>query len=560
MRNLKRFAALVLCAALVMALGGCADRGGDFSLGAAVGEAPQTLDPIYAQRVSEQTIIAHLYENLMKLNVDADGQLTAVPGMAKSVDQEANADGTVTYTFRLRSAKWSDGRSVKAEDFIFAWQRLVDPASDSPYANLLQMVCGYDEARASGDMSLLQVTAKNDSTLVVTLKGSYDWFLTQVCTAPATSPLRKDKVPAMVRSDSAEAVEVAVTGDVRPWWDDVTALVGNGAYLISSYTEGESIQLTANQDHYYYGKQANPTEVTLYFGSAAQGAALYESGQADVAWPMTEEAYTLLSAEEDFSPTPTLSTYVMLFNISADPFRDQAIRQAVVKSLNRTAIAAAVGVTARAASALVPYGVPDSEAEDFRTCAGELVDTAPEQYEQDCADAMELLRQAGYESGADFGELRYLYVEEDGAAAAAEEVCTQLRRALRMQVMPAAVTEEELLTAIADGTFTLAGRNLTAHCNDAESFLLDWASHSENNLLGYENSAYDTLMSIIANAPDGTARLGCLHDAEELLMADAPLTPLYTTYTAWTVRETLTGVIRDPRGWFSFCGALRRQA
>ena len=123
-----------------------------------------------------------------------------------------------------------------------------------------------------------------------------------------------------------------------------------------------------------------------------------------------------------------------------------------------------------------------------------------------------------------------------------------------------AVTEEELLTAIAEGTFTLAGRNLTAHCNDAESFLLDWASHSENNLLGYENSAYDTLMSIIANAPDGTARLGCLHDAEELLMADAPLTPLYTTYTAWTVRETLTGVIRDPRGWFSFCGALRRQA
>ena len=75
MRNLQRFAALVLCAALVMALGGCADRGGDFSLGAAVGEAPQTLDPIYAQRVSEQTIIAHLYENLMKLNVDADGQL-----------------------------------------------------------------------------------------------------------------------------------------------------------------------------------------------------------------------------------------------------------------------------------------------------------------------------------------------------------------------------------------------------------------------------------------------------------------------------------------------------
>ena len=172
MQMLKRTAALLAATALCCTLlAGCTRDSDGLSLSAAVGSAPQTLDPIYAETVSEQTVLVHLYENLMRLSVDANGTTSAVSGMAKSVDSETNVDGTVTYTFRLRSAKWSDGRSVKAEDFIFAWQRLVDPASDSPYANLLQMVCGYDEARASGDMSLLQVTAKNESTLVVVLDG-----------------------------------------------------------------------------------------------------------------------------------------------------------------------------------------------------------------------------------------------------------------------------------------------------------------------------------------------------------------------------------------------------
>ena len=75
-------------------------------------------------------------------------------------------------------------------------------------------------------------------------------------------------------------------------------------------------------------------------------------------------------------------------------------------------------------------------------------------------------------------------------------------------------------------------------------------------MVGYENSAYDTLMSIIAAAEDGTARLGCLHDAEELLLADAPLAPLYTTVTGWELRDTLTGAVRDAQGWFSFAGVM----
>ena len=558
MRNLKRFAALTLFAALCLTcLTGCDTDGDAFSLSAAVGQAPQTLDPIYARQVSEQTVIVHLYENLMKRSVDAEGNVTSVYGMAKSVDQETNVDGSVTYTFRLRSARWSDGKAVKAEDFVYAWQRLADPASASPYAELMQVVCGYTQARKSGDMSLLQVTAKNDTTLIVNLTGNYDWFLSDVCTAPATVPLRRDKVPPPVK-EAAEAVEVAAAEE--EWWADAESLVGNGAYLVTEYDEGSALTLTANEEHYNHGKQNNPARITLRFADAAEGAALYENGDVDVLWPLTDEAYTARLGEEGFEPIPTLSTYTLLFNTAAYPFWDQTIAQAVVKALDREALAAAAGVTAQAAEALVPYGVPDSEEKDFRTCAGSLVDTAPELYAQNCVEAMDLLRNAGYESGADFGQLQYLYVDEGNAAAVAAELCRQLRSVLEMQITPCAVTEEELETAFAEKTFTVAAKNVTALCNDAECFLLDWASTSPNNVVGYANSAYDTLMSIIAGAPDGTARLGCLHDAEELLISDAALTPLYTTCTTWEVRQTLQGALRDARGWFSFAGVTQRQA
>ena len=129
----KRLAALLLpgllCAAL---LPGCAKDGEGMALSVCVGAAPESLDPIYAEDTGGQTVLAHLYENLMRVTVDVSGSPTVTGGMAKTVDQEESYDGTVTYTFRLRSAKWSDGVNVKAGDFVYAWQRLADPASRSP--------------------------------------------------------------------------------------------------------------------------------------------------------------------------------------------------------------------------------------------------------------------------------------------------------------------------------------------------------------------------------------------------------------------------------------------
>ena len=87
---------------------------------------------------------------------------------------------------------------------------------------------------------------------------------------------------------------------------------------------------------------------------------------------------------------------------------------------------------------------------------------------------------------------------------------------------------------------------------------MSWTTESRENLVYYENSAYDTLMKIVAGAADGTARMGCLHDAEALLLMNFAFAPLYTKGTDWELRETLTGAFRDPRGWFSFANVAAR--
>ena len=317
--------ALAVCASL---LAGCEKDEEGISLAVCLGSEPASLDPIYATAEGDQTIVTHLYENLMRVTVDVSGSATVSNGMAKSYSAENNHDGTVTWTFRLRSAKWSDGRAVKAEDFVYAWRRLADPASGSPYASILSIVAGYDEVRATGDTSLLQVSARNDSTLEVVLIGDYDWFLSDVCTSPATSPLREDVVArlrdaAVERNKAAEA-ETGTAGTEK-WWSQTEKLVTNGPYQIGTYTAGASLALTDYSK--YYGSHSGPTELVFCFaGSAEEAQALYDGGAVDLIWPLTEERMAELAENENWVPATTLGTYTLLLNCGRDVFSDPLVR------------------------------------------------------------------------------------------------------------------------------------------------------------------------------------------------------------------------------------------
>ena len=554
----KRAGALMLTALVCLVpLSGCSREPAGISLSVCVGGEPVTLDPIYAEETGDQTILVHLYENLMRVVSDGSGKTSVTNGIAKSVSQDTNYDGSVTYTFKLRSARWSDGRTVRASDFVYAWQRLADPASQSPFAELLSVVVGYDEARATGDMSLLQVTAKNETTLVVVLNGNYDWFLREVCTSPATMPLRKDVVQKLKEAADAansEAADREGSGTER-WWSDPTALVTNGPYQAVSYHMETGLE-TAVMER-YYGPQSGPRTLTFRFADTAEAAwELYEKKEVDAVSPLTEDRLAELAADESWEGIPELGTYSVIYN--CDVFQDIMVRQAMSLAIDRNALAEAAGVTARPAEGLVPFGVPESEDGDFRTVSGALLDNDPELYGENCIQARQLLAEAGYDSGSDLGQLEYLYLDSGMHSTVAQALCEMWKTVLGMDITPRGVTERELWSALRTGAYSIAGAKLHAAGNDAECFLTQWTTGSPDNVARYANSAYDTLMAIIASAPDGTARMGCLHDAEELLLTDYALVPLYNRNSDWQLREPLMGGCRDARGWFSFSGIVAR--
>ena len=557
MRHWKQQFVLLMTAVLCISiLAGCSGQNTEFALSVCVGGEPEELDPIYAVEPEDQTILTHLYENLMRLSVDVSGENTVVYGAAKSTEQEENSDGTVTWTFQLRSARWSDGQRVTAGDFVYAWQRLADPANASPNTALLSIVAGYDAVQETGDVTQLQVSAEDDSTLVVVLNGKYDWFLTEVCTATATMPLRQD----LLQEDSvdgeapqAEPEESEETDALEgaDWWTDLEALVTNGPYQVQTYTAGDSLVLKTNERYHSDGE--GPTNLTFRFADTAEEAqALYDVGTVDFIGTIPEDQLASLVEEESRNLIPELGVYSVLFNCQQELLSDQVIRQALGMVIDRNAVAEAAGIAAQPAEGLIPPGVPESEDTDFRTAWGPQLDNETEHYEERCQEAKRLLAEAGYEDGWGLEEWEYLYVESDRNAAVARVLTQTWLDTLNIRITARGVSQEELEAALKEGTYALAGVEIRPVGNDAECYLMQWGSNHPLNFSGYANSAYDTLLSVIAGAEDETARMGCLHDAESLLLEDCAVSPLYTDRTAWALRDNLTGVCRDPRGWFDF--------
>ncbi len=551
MKMWKRMAAMGLC--LALAAGTLAGCGGGSAPGLALrlsmGQEAGSYDPIRAETAEAETVIVHLYENLLRKAPDTSGGTTLASGVAKKYDMEENYDGTVTYTFHLRQAKWSDGQTVTAGDFVYAWQRLADPVTNSPSASLLSAVAGYDEVRSSGDVSKLQVSAEGELTFVVTLLGKCDWFLEDVCTDPATMPLRQDNLQTLKEEAIQENLQAEERGETgtRNWASDPTRLVTNGPYTASRGEEGELI-LTRSET--YVGGVSGPEELRFLFHDSPEAAwETYAAGEADFVSPLPR-AEIEAKAESDWAGAALSQTTVLLFNTQGEVFPDVQARKAFSLAIDRQALSDLTALVSRPAEGLVPYGVPDENGEDFRTQGGDLVGESGT--EEALAEANALLGESGYGSSA---VPRFVYEDTEENAALADALWKAWMKGLKVRLERVPLSADELREALSAGDYDIALTDIRGNALDAESFLDLWRGDSPENVAGYENGAYDTLLKVIRSASDEKARQGCLHDAEALLLDDCPVAPLLFTASAWEAREGLVGILRDGRGFFSFASA-----
>lgn len=298
---------LVLC---MLALTGCAQPRDTMTLRVCLDAAPATLDPAMASSDAERTVVAHLFENLMKLSRGEDGGIQPVYAAAKSYTVEDNLDGTETYTFTLRqNVRWSDGQTVTAHDFVYAWQRLADPATGSPHAALLDMVAGFDQVQAEQDGSLLQVSAPDDFTFVAKLSYKCAYFLTDVCAGTATMP---------VRSDAAERED---------WSLHSETLLTDGPYRATGWDE---TGLTAQAaDGYYDARRLGPDVLEFRFETDGQARAdLLSGGDVDFA----------MNLPEGDTSDPYPQTTLLLLNQRTGSLESESLRRALALAIDRNAL------------------------------------------------------------------------------------------------------------------------------------------------------------------------------------------------------------------------------
>ena len=531
MKRCIRAAAVLLAAAMsLFALTGCSEQAAQETIlipktvsAALIGD-PVSLDPAFASEAQDLTVLSNLYENLLKLSADENGSLTAVPAMAKSYEAEKHIDGSVTYTFRLRSARWSDGTYVTATDFVYAWQRLADPATGSPNADLLSIIKGYDTVRSTGDVSALQISAKNASTFVVTITGISEWFLTDVCTSPITAPLRRDVVNTPTTGEDSSVVPPAPAADA--WTSDPTKLVTNGPYCVSKHS-ADSMTLAQNERYSY--NDETPKTVRFFFADTPEdGWELYQAGTVDFLAELPEQQLQVLAEDPQWTPLADPTTGLLLFNTNSDWLSDPLVRQALQAVIDRTAISAALGFSYIPASGLVSPSVPDpdQDAVNFRVHGGDLGTCDPSQLSANYAAVLQLLKDAGFDESSPFPSMELLFIDLPHYRETAQRLADSWKAAYNMDIVLTGVDSAALETALRSGTYTMALAELTAPINDAQGFLQYWTSSHMDNVVHYSNTAFDTLMTVVRSASDENARRGCLHDAESLLLADSPLTPL----------------------------------
>ena len=297
-KNRKVLALLLAVSMLLGLLAGCGNKNtedekspvgkdGKITIHVPLTDEPSSLDPGYGNSSDSISPRGMMYEGLVRIY---DNVLA--PGLAEK--WEVSADG-LTYTFHLRESYWSDGVKVTAADFVYAWQRLADPATASPNAALLEMVAGYRQVRSSGDVSKLQVSAPEENTFVVTLSNRCAYFLSAVYTAAATMPVRSEQP--------------------KNWQADPTALCTNGAYRISEWKDS---LLTATVPESYYDQRRlqMSTLVFRFETDAAMRTELLKKNEVDFVLGLSQEEL----ADEPETWTPDSYPQVMTL-LTGTPWR-----------------------------------------------------------------------------------------------------------------------------------------------------------------------------------------------------------------------------------------------
>lgn len=484
------------------------------------GTEPQTLDPALAVGLPEAQIIYDLFEGLVSRGPDGK----AVPGLAER--WEISPDG-LTWIFHLRQARWSDGSEVTAEDVLFTYRRIVDPATASTNAHYL-WVLRHGKPISTGaekDITRLGVRAIDARTVELRLEHPAA-YLPQLLSYP------------MLAVVSAANVKAAGRSFTKPG-----ALLSSGAYALAEAVPQAHVKLVRNKHHWAAGTVA--IDAVYFHATEDQDTELrrYRAGELQMTWllPPAQIGWARAHLPADLHIAPWFSSYYYAPNLTREPWRSsRALRAALSLAVDRQALVDKITLAGEVPSfSYVPAGITG-----YAPAAPEWSGWTQARRE---AEARRLLEAAGY------GPARKLSVELlFNNSASHRRVAVALagmwKKVLGIEVSLLGTEWSAFLNARHAYSFRdLARQGYIGAYEDAGVFLEFLRSDAgADNPSAYANPAFDALLDQAGAETDPQRRNALLHQAEAMLLDDHAVLPLYTYSLPRLVNPRIKGYVDNP--------------
>ncbi|WP_323119044.1 peptide ABC transporter substrate-binding protein [Burkholderia alba] len=457
----------------------------------------ESLDPAHIESWTGNTIGLDLFEGLARIG--ADGQV--VPGVAQSWEHKAPD----TWVFKLRhDAKWTNGQPVTAADFVYAWQRVVDPKTGSKYTILVEFIKNAKAIIAGKQPpSALAVRAVDPYTVEVTTEVPVSYFPELTAMVPL-APVNKDAV--------------AKFGDA---WTRPKNIVTNGAYSLVDWQPNNRILITKN-DKYWNARNVVVKNVTyLPIESDETAMRMYQSGQIDYTYSIPAGVFNQVNKQ--FGPELRqglqLAAYYYYMKNSDPAFKDKRVRQALAMVLDRDILTSKLTQAGEVPMyGLMPNGIKG--AAPFKP------DWASWPMAKRVDYAKNLLKQAGY-SDANPLTFTLTYNTNDLHKKVALFSVSEWRTKLGVTAKLENVEFKVLMKLRHDGKVQMARDGWFADYNDAMTFFDLIRCGSAQNTVGYCNPKVDALVDEGNRKLDEKERTALLTQAHDLAMNDYPMLPLF---------------------------------
>ena len=548
--KLKKLCAVVLAATLATSLFiGCGDSSANSGSGSSnqqlvfnLGEDPETMDPTLNNSSGAGTMILNAFEGLMVL--DENDQ--AVEGTAESM--EVSEDGLV-YTFKIREdansyfvdTKWSDGEAVTADNFKYSWLRALNKETAAEYAYQLFYIKNAEKFY-NGEVTADEVGINviDEKTLEVTLETPTSYF-PQLLAFTTYVPLRED----------------IVSANPEGWATNPETYVSNGPFKLVQWDMKDQLVFEKNEN--YWDKDSVKLE-TLTFKLVSDDTTAYselKAGNFDMVNSVPTNEIEPGIEEGLVHVNPKLGSYYFAINVGKqdtlsedvkEVLSNKLVRQALNLAIDRQEIIDNVGKAEQVpAYSFVPQGITDENSNDF--ASKEYYD--PSDMEGNIAKAKELLKEAGYEDGKGIPTIELMYNSEG----AHKDICQIIQQNWEEIGINVELTNQEwavFLNTRQQGDYQIARHGWSGDYIDPMTFLDLWTTSGGNNDTGFSNARYDELIAAAKVETDSEKRLEMLREAEDILMDEMPILPIYYYTTVTAANENVKGVRISTLGKISF--------